>query len=137
MKLISLLFAFTLLTIAVSSQNLLGYSADKIVKHIEKNNPELAQVTGLKNEKYTYLKYEDSDGDRTVMFFMSEDDRCTSVKSMYVHSLRDEVTSDLDKKYKKKTENIWTDTKKGKEAEIILEVQDWFFTVSIKPVKKE
>lgn len=137
MKLISLLFTLLLVTFSTPAQNLVGYSAEKIKKHIEKNNAELSQVTGLKNDKYDYLKYEDEEGDMTVMFFMSEDNKCTSVKSIYVHSLRDEVTAELDKSYTKRSENVWSDENKGKEAVITLEVEDWFFTVSIKPDKKE
>lgn len=137
MKSIILIITILFSLVSASGQNLLGYNSERIKKYIEKNNTELNIVNGVKNDNYKYIKYEDHEGSRTVIFFMTDDDKCKSVKQIYVHSMKERVIAELDKSYKKIRDNEWADNSIGRRAAITLKVEDWFFTVSIKPQKNE
>ncbi len=126
------------LTVNLSGQNLLGYRKDKIEKLISQNYKYLVKDGNSRNDYYNYLKYTDgAAGTTTVYFFLSEKNKCTRVKSMHVHSMKDEVTGELDHLYTRLGENTWTDRHKGIQALIKLENEEWFFTVTIEPQKKE
>jgi len=126
------------LTINLPGQNLLGYKKDKIEKYISSNYQHLVKEGNSRNDYYNYLKYTDgAAGTTTVYFFLSENNRCTRVKSMHVHSMKDEVISELDDLYTREGDNIWSDKQRGIQALIKLENEEWFFTVTIEPQQKE
>ncbi|MBS0010604.1 MAG: hypothetical protein KFF49_04300, partial [Bacteroidales bacterium] len=76
-------------------------------------------------------------GTSTVYFFLSDNDRCTRIKRMYVLSMKDEVRQELDKLYSKEGEDTWSDSRRGKRAIIKLVNEEWYFTVTIEPELKE
>ena len=138
MRLSGLAFLLLLVIQNGMSQNLLGYDSDGIMKYIKKNHPDLVMESNFRNDHYKYLKF--TDGHReseTMLFFMSPKGRCTSIKVIYDLSRRDEVLKELDELYARKDENMWEDQKHGKKALIVLQDEDWFVTVSIKPDKSE
>jgi len=101
---------------------------------MNKNNTKLVLETNFKNDHYKYLKYTDGQLDtRTVLFFLSEKDKCTSVKMIYDLSMKKEILKDLNSLYTRINENEWRDKSRRRKATIILIEEDWFLTVSIKP----
>ncbi|MDT8401719.1 MAG: hypothetical protein RQ743_08495 [Bacteroidales bacterium] len=137
MKTTLLYIALVLLSVNLTGQNLLGYKAGRIEKYISRNHTDLVREENSRNDHYKYLKYTDGTaGTSTVYFFLSEQNKCNRIKSMHVHGLRDEVQKELDRMYVKTGENTWTDRKKGRDATIKLVNEEWFFSVTIEPVKK-
>jgi len=125
------------ISLNLSGQNLLGYKAAKIEKYIASNYENLVKEENSKNEYYRYLKYTDGTaGTSTFYFFLSENNKCTSIKSMHIHSMKDKVIKELDELYTRTGENTWSDSKKGKEAVIKLLNEEWYFTISFEPVLK-
>jgi hypothetical protein len=119
-------------------QNLLGYSSKRIEKYLSSNYKQLVKEGNSRNEYYKYLKYTDgAAGTTTVYFFLSEKDKCIRVKRMHVHSMKDEVIEELNNLYTRERDNVWSDRHRGINALIKLENEEWFFTVTIEPEKKE
>jgi hypothetical protein len=50
--------------------------------------------------------------------------------------MKDEVIEELDSLYTRKGENTWSDRHKGIQAVIKLVNEEWFFTVTIEPEKR-
>ena len=136
----TLIINIILVSLAVNmpGQNLLGYKKGKIEKYISSNYKHLVKEGNSRNDYYKYLKYTDgAAGTTTVYFFLGEKDKCTRVKSMHVHSMKDEVIEELNNLYTKEGENVWSDKHKGINALIKLENEEWFFTVTIEPKQTE
>ena len=137
MRLSGFVVLFILATCSGAGQNLLGYDTNDILKYMQKNHPNLVMESNFRNDHYKYLKF--TDGDRestTVMFFMSDRDRCTSIRAIYDFSLKDEVISNLDRQYTRTGEYQWSDMKRRNSAKIEFSAEEWFITVSIKPEKQ-
>jgi len=129
---------FFLLPLGMAGQNLLGYKAGDIEKFISRNKKELVKDENSRNDYYKYLKYTDGTaGTSTYYFFLSDNDRCLRIKSMHVHSMKDIVEDELDSLYKRTGTNRWSDRNRGIDAVISLVSEEWFFTVTIEPDKKE
>ncbi len=133
-----IVFMVTMLTgLSLAGQNLLGYEDDMIERYVQKNMKELVRENDVKNEHYNYLKYSDSGGTTTVYFFLSEDNKCTRIKRMHVHSLKDQVVEELDSKFERSGEDTWFDKKGKVNAVIKLINEEWYFTVIIEPETKQ
>lgn len=129
---------FILLPLNLAGQNLLGYKAGAIEKFISRNKKELVKDENSRNDYYKYLKYTDGTaGTSTYYFFLSDDGRCLRIKSMHVHSMKDIVQEELDSLYTRAGTNRWSDRNRGIDAVISLVSEEWFFTVTIEPDKKE
>ncbi len=127
-----------LLSLNLTGQNVLGFTPEEIVRYVKENHRNLVRDDNSRNEYYDYLKYTDgTSGTTTVYFFLSEDNRCSRVKRIHVHSLKDEVRRELDSLYVKKEDNTWVDEKKENRALIRLLDEEWFFTVNIEPGTKK
>lgn len=138
MKRLLIYILLVLLSASITGQNVLGYKSDRIERYIKKNHDDLVREANSTNEYYKYLKYTDGlGGTSTVYFFLSDNDRCTRIKRMYVLSMKDEVRQELDKLYSKEGEDTWSDSRRGKRAIIKLVNEEWYFTVTIEPELKE
>ncbi|MBS0011022.1 MAG: hypothetical protein KFF49_06415, partial [Bacteroidales bacterium] len=105
MKRLLIYILLVLLSASITGQNVLGYKSDRIERYIKKNHDDLVREANSTNEYYKYLKYTDGPGGTsTVYFFLSDNDRCTRIKRMYVLSMKDEVRQELDKLYSKEGE---------------------------------
>jgi hypothetical protein len=138
MRLLLIYIFIILLPLNLAGQNLLGYKAGQIEKFISKNKKELVKDENSRNEYYEYLKYTDGTaGTSTYYFFLSDDGRCERIKSMHVHAMKDVIEGELDSMYTRTGTSRWTDRNKGIDAVIKLVSEEWFFTVTIEPDKKE
>ena len=97
----------------------------------------MVQDVSFKNEHYRYLKFTDSKNDsRTILFFLSDRDRCTAIRFIYEKGAEDEVVADLNSKYIPSGNNKWYFQENRKRALIELGDEEWFITVTIKPEEK-
>ncbi len=138
MKIIPLAIIMILLSLNLTGQNLLGFTPQEIAEYLKEHHRNLVKDNNSRNEHYDYLKYTDgTSGTTTVYFFLSEDNSCNRVKRIHVHSLRDEVNSEMDSLYVKKGDNTWVDENKENRALIKIIDEEWFFTVNIEPGSKK
>ena len=137
MRISALLLFFFLLSISSAGQNLIGYSTKEVKEYLSKQSPELIEERNFTNDHYRYLKFTDGNLNlKTLIIFFSDKNRCTGVKIIYDLSLKNKVVKELDSLYVRKEENIWLDRDRKKTSLVELTREDWFITVSIKPVKK-
>ena len=130
MNRIIILSFLLLLSVAGKNQNLIGYHRNDIIKYMRETQTEFRLDNNTKNEYYNYLKFENSFGTKTFLFFLSENDTCKYTKLMCDYSELKETLIMLNEKYKKVNENMWIEEKSGEKDTIItLKKEQWFFTL--------
>lgn len=122
----------------VRGQNLLNSGEADILKYVKKNHPEMVLDKNFKNDHYRYLKFIDGNQESwTMLFFMSEDNRCTAVRMIYAPEMKKQVIENLNNSFRYVGDNLWIDSKSKHEASIEMKIEDWFLTVTLTPVKSE
>jgi len=122
----------------LSGQNLLHSNETDIIKYVKKNHPEMVLDKDFKNDHYKYLKFIDGNQESwTMLFFMSEDNRCTAIRMIYEPEMKKKVIDELNSKFRYVGENLWFDGKSRYKASIEMKIEDWFLTVTITPAKSE
>lgn len=120
------------LTVNLAAQNFIGMHKNSIHEVMKKNFPTLKLNTNVVNHDYKYLKYEDKINEITVLFFLSEDDKCTLVRRMCDYAnINDELQS-LNTKYKPAGKDTWIYEDGGKKYLVTLEEGEWYFTITTK-----
>lgn len=131
---LSLFAAFVTTT---SGQAMLSESPESILKFVKENYPDMVQDVSFRNEHYRYLKFTDNKNDRrTILFFLSDSDKCTAIRFIYEKGAEDEVIADLNSKYIPSGNNRWDFQENRKRALVELADEEWFITVTIKPAEK-
>jgi hypothetical protein len=133
----SLILIFSFLIITTHAQtNFIGMSKSEIIKTMNSEMPDF-QKSKVINKTYNYLKYQDALGERTILYFLSDDDICTHSKLMSHYVYLGETVDSLKKNYKKTGKNQWTFTDEGQDYLIELDKGKWFFTVITKKHEEE
>jgi hypothetical protein len=129
-----LLIAALFLSVAFNAggQNFIGMYKDNIAEEVKKKYPGLKLNTSVINHDYKYLKYEDKINEITMLFFLSDDDKCTVVRKMCDYSNINDELADLNSKYKTEGKNHWSYEDNGKKYLVILEEGEWYFTITTK-----
>lgn len=117
----------------LEAQNMIGMEKDDIMEEMSTRFKNFKLNTSAVNHAYKYLKYEDYINQITILYFLSDDNKCTLVRKMYDYSNINDVLKELNNTYKQDGKNHWSDIKNGKKYDIELKEGDWFFTVTIKP----
>jgi hypothetical protein len=112
--------------------NYIGKDKAEIEQIIKENHKTLRLNTSNINNTYKYLKFEDKINEITVLFFLSDDDKCTLVRLMSDYSNINDLVYEMNSLYTKTDKNKWKYVEKDKEYFVNLEEGDWFFTVTIK-----
>lgn len=112
--------------------NYIGKDKTHIEQCIKENHKTLKLNTTNVNNSYYYLKFEDKINDITVLFFLSDDNKCTLVRLMSDYSNINDIVYELNSLYTKIDKNNWKYIDSGKEYLVSMEEGDWFFTVTVK-----
>ncbi|MFW6249315.1 MAG: hypothetical protein ACOC4J_06040 [Bacteroidota bacterium] len=117
-----------------SQDNYIGLGRSDIIKKMKNEKPDFIQQKVI-NKSYNYLKYMDTMGERTILIFFSDDNRCTQVKLMshYVH-LGSTIDS-LNKEYEKIDKHQWKYTVDNEDILVKLDKGEWFFTIITKKME--
>ena len=118
-----------LLSGACKSQNLIGYHIDDIKIIMKETQNEFRLNDDTINQYYNYLKYENSLGTKTFLFFLSENDTCKYTKLICDFSKLKETLKMLSEEHQKVNENMWIEEKSGEKFTIILKKEQWFFSL--------
>jgi hypothetical protein len=134
MRICSFLAIFLLTQFNSHGQNLIGYKAVDIRKYmsLSRNDMENEKVN---NSSFSYIKYSDKYDTQTILFFLSPDSVCKSIRTICNRSIRSEKIKELDALYSKTGENVWTDKRQGKYYKVNLVDDEWSFSVTIEPEK--
>ncbi|MBN2486576.1 MAG: hypothetical protein JXB34_11435 [Bacteroidales bacterium] len=114
------------------SENYIGKDKIYIEQHIKENHKTLKLNTTSTNTTYNYLKFEDRINEITVLFFLSDKNKCTLVRLMSDYSNINDMLYELDQAYTKTDKNSWKFADKGTGYSVKLDEGDWFFTITIR-----
>jgi hypothetical protein len=136
MKIYFSMIALLFVTVCGQSQNLVGYKSSEIKDYMKLRNKDLA-LQNVVNDKYSYLKYTDSNDSETLLFFLNADSVCKSVRLICDRVTRNERIKEFNSGYQIINENVWIDTLGRKRSIIRLDDGKWSSHFTIEPVKKD
>jgi hypothetical protein len=134
MKTITLSAALILTCICAHSQNLIGFKEKEIRKYMKENRSDM-NYNAVINSKFIYLKYSDNLENQTVLFFLTPDSVCRSVRIISDISLKSQKVKELNAQYLKNGENKWVDKQKGKDYLVEMTEGKWSCVISIESKK--
>jgi hypothetical protein len=114
------------------AQNFIGMEKDQILQVMRDSQKKFKLNTDDVNPHYKYLKFENKIDEITILFFLSEENKCTLIRKMCDYSNINDVITELDGKYNKSGKNAWTYNDKGKTYLVNLVEEEWYFTVTTK-----
>ena len=113
-----------------NAQNYIGMHKDQIIQVMKETQINCKLNTTTNNTHYKYLKYEDKISEITILYFLSDDDRCTLIRKMCDYSNINDILAELNKDYTSMGTNVWEYKDNGKTYNVILSEEDWFFTIT-------
>ncbi len=133
MKVILLLSLFSF-SCLLSGQNLIGFKDFEIRRFMKENKGDM-NINKVNNYSFNYLKYTDNSDSQTLLFFLTTDSVCRSIRIICDSIVKTEKVKEYNSLYKKKGENIWVDTRNGKDYLIEIRDEQWCSVITIEPFK--
>jgi hypothetical protein len=127
-----LLLVFSFAIESSHAQNFIGMHKDQIIQVMNETHKNFKLNTSVVNPYYKYLKFENKISEITILFFLSEDNKCTMIRKMCDYSNINDVLSDLNQSYTLTGKNSWIYKDDGKTYAVNLEEEEWYFTVTTK-----
>ena len=124
-----------LLVFSVSSlwsQNFIDLDEPGVRELMKSSYPQFKQDRNVVNDAYEYLKFIDKITEQTILFFMSDEGKCTYVRWISDYSNLNDMLALLNRNYKKTGNNSWTYSERNQNYIINLEEGEWYFTVSFR-----
>ncbi|MFW6248628.1 MAG: hypothetical protein ACOC4J_02535 [Bacteroidota bacterium] len=125
------LFVFFYSLDVLGQPKYIGLEKDEIIEMMKEDKPDFSKAKVI-NKAYNYLKYQDSFGEQTILFFLNDNNVCTSVKIMSHYVFLGEEVGKLNEQFHQEEENLWTHSEDGEEYTMELEKGQWFFSVITK-----
>jgi hypothetical protein len=116
----------------ISGQNLIGFHEKEIRQYMKDKQKNMIFQTFINNSTFKYLKYTDRDESQTLLFFLTADSICKTVRLICDKGLKAQKIKEFDTKYQKTGDNIWTETKEGKTYIIEIKDEDMSFSIDIR-----
>ena len=131
MKLIIIIRLFLLLSFNYdqSDLNYIGETGSSIREKLEKKKTDFHFDKEFDNGRVKFLKYIDSNGDKTLIFVMNDEGRCEYFVIMYDYTYLRDIRDKLNREYISTSDSTWNAEKNGEKFEIRMKKRDWFFTV--------
>jgi hypothetical protein len=115
-------------------QNLIGYRNSEIRKFMKENRKDM-NYDKVRNTLFSYLKYSDNYDRQTILFFLTPDSVCKSIRVICDSTMKNEKIGELDTNYKKIADDSWVDDQNGKKYLITLKDEKWSCSITIVPDK--
>lgn len=100
-----------------------------------KENHHEMNYNNVVNSKFSYLKYTDNSDNQTMLFFLSPDSVCRSVRIICDVSMKSQKIKELNSHYRRNGENQWIDRRNGKEYLIEIMEGKWSCVITIESKK--
>jgi hypothetical protein len=134
MKIITVSAVLILSCVCNYGQNLIGFKEKEIIKYMKENRHNM-NYNNVINSKFNYLKYSDSSENETILFFLTPDSVCRSVRIICDESMKSQKIKELDSMYVKSGENKWIDKSDGRKYLVEIMEGKWSCIISIEPEK--
>lgn len=132
---LKLLFIILATASVARSQNFIGLHKDSIKVLVSNNYPGFMFAKEVSNFDKSFIKFENTFEEQTLLFILNEKGYCTYVSRMYNTWLFNKLKQELDQQYGKSRNLIWIEKKEDKDYEIELRKGKWFVTLMIRPKK--
>jgi len=131
----TLFFAFLLTN--VNGQNFIGMTKEEIKQAMKESKKEFYFSKEVNTGKYHFLKFENIDETKTMLFMLSDQEKCKYTKIMCDYSLLKSFEDSLNSNYYYQKNMKWIDRNQESEQDFLIELKkkDWFFTVKTSPIK--
>jgi hypothetical protein len=125
-------FVLLILTLCLnlSGQNLIGYKDKEIRQYMKEKKKDFIFNSMTYNNTFKYLKYQDRNETQTLLFFLTADSVCKSVRLVCDKSLESEKINELNSSCTRTGNNMWSETRDGKKYLIELKEEEWSFNVT-------
>ena len=130
-----LFFAFSLVN--TYGQNFIGMTKEEIKQTMKESKKEFYFSKEVNTGKYHFLKFENMDETKTMLFMLSDEEKCKYTKLMCDYSLLKSFEDSLNSNYEYQKNMKWIDSHEESEQDYLIELEkkDWFFTVKTSPIK--
>jgi len=129
------IFSLMIFTVGLSSgQNLIGYNYREIRNYMKENRVDMT-FNRVKNASFSYLKYSDFAETETILFFLTPDSLCSTVRVVFASNMLTDKRKEMDSLYKKTENDKWVDAHGGKQYKISLTKDQWSCTLTYEPEK--
>jgi hypothetical protein len=118
----------------VSGQNLIGYNYSEIRNFMRENRKDM-HSNKVKNSMFSYLKYSDNSESETILFFLTPDSICSSMRVICDPLQKKDKIRELDATYKRIGNGKWIDKHDDKNYLIKFEDEEWSCTITFEPDK--
>jgi hypothetical protein len=115
-------------------QNLIGYKNIEIRKFMKENRKDM-NYDKVRNTLFSYLKYSDNYDRQTILFFLTPDSVCKSIRVICDSTMKNEKIKELDTNYRRIADNSWIDDHAGKKYLITFKDDKWSCSITIVPDK--
>ncbi|MDA3781271.1 MAG: hypothetical protein PF487_13750 [Bacteroidales bacterium] len=128
-------FVFIFLLVVISNfhgftQNYIGSHKLVIKKEMKEKNPDYYFSKEVMGGRHSFIKFEDYDGMRTLLFVLNDDGYCYYSILMCDYSLLKSTIDSLNRNFEYKNELLWIDYFAGKDNySIKLKKKEWFFSI--------
>jgi len=129
---------FVFLFSTTYGQNFIGMTEDEIKQTMNESKKEFYFAKEVNTGKYHFLKFENMDETKTMLFILSEKGKCKYTKLMCDYSLLKSFEDSLNSNYEYQKNMKWIDYSENDSNPdylIELEKRDWFFTIKTTPIK--
>ncbi|MDX9770018.1 MAG: hypothetical protein RBT19_06630 [Tenuifilaceae bacterium] len=132
----TILVAFFLLTFcSVFGQNYIGLHKEEIRTKVGDDLPGFRFSKEVFNNNRSFVKFENTFEEQTLIFMLNTDGYCTSVSRMYNTWHFNRLKDELNARYGKQDKLKWIEEREGVNYEVELIKGDWFVTVVTRPCK--
>ncbi|MGM0497549.1 MAG: hypothetical protein ACQESJ_06490 [Bacteroidota bacterium] len=128
---------FTFLLSIGNGQDFIGKSKDEIKKMMKESKEEFYFSKEVNTGKYHFLKFENMDETKTMLFMLSDDEICEYTKLMCDYSLLKSFEDSLNSNFEYQQNMEWIDYSEDTTQNYLIELEkkDWFFTIKTSPIK--
>jgi hypothetical protein len=134
MKIASLCAFLIVISGCLFGQNLIGYNNNEIRKFMKENRKEM-NISNVRNSMFSYLKYSDNADRQTILFFLTPDSVCKSVRVICDTTMKSEKLKELNASFKCIGDDRWIDNHGGRNYLIKLRDEKWSCTITIEREK--
>jgi hypothetical protein len=134
MRVITFFAALFFSSCSVFGQNLVGYRYDQIRLYMKENQKEM-NFSPVVNSKFRYLKYTDDSDSKTLLFFISQDSVCMSVRLICDLGIKAQKVKEFNAIYEKNGENKWISRRDGKTYDVEMKNEEWSCVITIESGK--
>ncbi|MGM0530541.1 MAG: hypothetical protein ACQER7_04255 [Bacteroidota bacterium] len=115
----------------VFAQDFIGKTREEIKTLMQQSEKALSFTKEVNTDKYHYLKFENEENTKTMLFILSDKGVCDYTKLMCDYSLLKSVIDSLNDNYQYQKDQTWIDYESDQEKDYLIELekQDWFFTL--------